>query len=69
MFLKKEKTPFFNFRQVNRCTQLRCNVRTAECSGVQVVIVPEKGSAAINGDALKTSAGALHNILFVENSI
>lgn len=34
-------------------------VRTAECSGVNAVIVPEKGSAAINGDAMKTSAGAL----------
>ena len=26
------------------------------------IIVPEKGSAAINGDAIKTSSGALHNI-------
>jgi 23S rRNA (guanosine2251-2'-O)-methyltransferase len=37
-------------------------VRTAECSGVNAIIVPEKGSAAINGDAIKTSSGALHNI-------
>ena len=35
-------------------------VRSAECAGVHAIIVPEKGSAAINGDALKTSAGALH---------
>lgn len=34
-------------------------VRTAECSGVHAIIVPEKGSAAINGDAIKTSSGAL----------
>ena len=35
---------------------------SAECAGAQTIIVPLKGSAAINGDALKTSAGALHNI-------
>lgn len=33
--------------------------RTAECAGVTCLIVPEEGSAAINKDAVKTSAGAL----------
>lgn len=37
-------------------------VRTAECAGVDAIIIPEKGSAAINADALKTSAGALNHI-------
>ena len=37
-------------------------VRTAECAGVHAIIVPEKGSAAINGDAMKTSAGALASL-------
>lgn len=37
-------------------------VRTAECSGVHAIIVPEKGRAAINGDAMKTSAGALASV-------
>jgi 23S rRNA (guanosine2251-2'-O)-methyltransferase len=36
--------------------------RTAECFGVHAVIVPEKGSAQINEEAIKTSAGALYNI-------
>jgi 23S rRNA (guanosine2251-2'-O)-methyltransferase len=36
--------------------------RTAEAMGFQTVIVPEKSSAAINEDAIKTSAGALFNI-------
>lgn len=36
--------------------------RTAECSGVQAIIVPVKGSAQINPDTIKTSAGALFNI-------
>ena len=35
-------------------------VRTAECAGVHAVVIPEKGSARINADAVKTSAGALH---------
>lgn len=36
--------------------------RTAECAGAHAIIVPDKGSAQINADALKTSAGALHHI-------
>src|SRR5690606_30694079 len=36
--------------------------RTAECSGVHAIIVPKKGSAEINPDAIKTSAGALYKI-------
>jgi 23S rRNA (guanosine2251-2'-O)-methyltransferase len=36
--------------------------RTAECAGVDLIIVPQQGSAMINGDAIKTSAGALHRI-------
>ncbi|MBR4738688.1 MAG: 23S rRNA (guanosine(2251)-2'-O)-methyltransferase RlmB [Bacteroidales bacterium] len=33
--------------------------RTAECTGVSALIVPDHGSAALNGDAIKTSSGAL----------
>jgi len=36
--------------------------RTAECAGVHALIVPKKGSAEINPDAIKTSAGALFKI-------
>jgi len=36
--------------------------RTAECSGVDTILIPEQNSSAINADAIKTSAGALHNI-------
>lgn len=36
--------------------------RTAECAGVDAIIIPEKGSARISADAVKTSAGALHKI-------
>jgi 23S rRNA (guanosine2251-2'-O)-methyltransferase len=36
--------------------------RTAECAGVHAIVVPAKGSAQINPDAIKTSAGALYKI-------
>lgn len=36
--------------------------RSAECAGVNAIIIPQKGGASINSDALKTSAGALHKI-------
>lgn len=36
--------------------------RSAEVAGVDAIVVPEKGSAQINADAIKTSAGALHLI-------
>jgi 23S rRNA (guanosine2251-2'-O)-methyltransferase len=36
--------------------------RTCECAGVDALVVPLRGGAAINADAVKTSAGALHNI-------
>ncbi len=33
--------------------------RTAECTGVSAFVVPDRGSAAMNEDAIKTSSGAL----------
>ena len=36
-------------------------VRTADCFGAHAIIIPEKGSARITADAIKTSAGALHS--------
>jgi 23S rRNA (guanosine2251-2'-O)-methyltransferase len=36
--------------------------RTAECAGVDFIVIPSRGSAQINADAVKTSAGALHRI-------
>ena len=36
--------------------------RTCECAGVDAIVVPLKGGAALNGDAVKTSAGALLSI-------
>jgi len=36
--------------------------RSAECAGADAILVPAKGSAAINADAMKTAAGALDHI-------
>ena len=36
--------------------------RTAECAGADAIIVPSRGGAQINADAVKTSAGALSTI-------
>ncbi len=36
--------------------------RSAHCFGAQAIIVPEKGSALINGVAVKASAGAIQKI-------
>lgn len=36
--------------------------RSAECSGVHGIVIPSRGSAQINSDAVKTSAGALNYI-------
>lgn len=36
--------------------------RSAECAGADALIIPSRGAAAVNADALKTSAGALNYI-------
>ncbi|KUG06628.1 23S rRNA (guanosine(2251)-2'-O)-methyltransferase RlmB [Solirubrum puertoriconensis] len=36
--------------------------RSAECLGVDAIVVPSRGAAQLNGDALKTSAGALTRV-------
>lgn len=57
------RTPFLLI--LDRLTDVRnfgAICRTAECVGVDAVIIPEKGGAPINSDAIKTSAGAIYNI-------
>lgn len=36
-------------------------VRSAECFGAHAIVIPEKGSARITADAVKTSSGALNS--------
>ena len=57
------KTPLLLI--LDRVTDVRnfgAIARGAECAGVDFIIIPSRGAAQINGDAIKTSAGALHRI-------
>lgn len=57
------ESPLFLFLdQITDVRNFGAIVRTAECAGVHAIIVPEKGAAQINADAVKTSAGALHTL-------
>lgn len=57
------KVPFVLI--LDRVTDVRnfgAIVRSAECAGVNAVVIPNKNSAKISSDALKTSAGALYHV-------
>jgi 23S rRNA (guanosine2251-2'-O)-methyltransferase len=57
------REPFFLL--LDRITDVRnfgAIARTAECAGLDGIVIPEKGSAPITSDAMKTSAGALNHI-------
>jgi 23S rRNA (guanosine2251-2'-O)-methyltransferase len=71
------------FLMLDRITDVRnigAIARTAECAGVDALLLPSRGSALLNSDAIKTSAGALYKlpvsrcadlkeaILFLKNS-
>ncbi len=60
---ERGETPFFLL--LDRITDVRnfgAIARTAECTGVQCIVIPGRGAAAINSDAMKTSSGALNHI-------
>ncbi len=57
------KVPFvLILDQITDVRNMGAIARSAECAGVDVIVVPEKGGARIGGDAIKTSAGALLSI-------
>ncbi|MDO4217274.1 MAG: 23S rRNA (guanosine(2251)-2'-O)-methyltransferase RlmB [Bacteroidales bacterium] len=60
MLFEQGKTPFVVL--LDHITDVRnmgAIVRTAECAGVDAVVVPDRGSAQMSEDAIKTSSGAL----------
>lgn len=63
------RTPFLLI--LDKITDVR-NVgaiaRSAECAGVDAIILPSKGGAQLNEDAVKSSAGALHKIPICRHS-
>ncbi|TKG95951.1 23S rRNA (guanosine(2251)-2'-O)-methyltransferase RlmB [Puteibacter caeruleilacunae] len=61
--LEEKKTPLILV--LDRITDVRnfgAIARTAECAGVDAIVIPEQGGARITADAIKTSAGALHHM-------
>lgn len=70
MIYDEGKMPFVVI--LDRVTDVRnfgAIARTCYAAGVDAIVVPSRGSALINGDAMKTSAGALShiNVCRVEN--
>ncbi len=57
------KTPLFLILdQLSDARNFGAIIRTAECTGVDGIIVQKQGSAPVNGDTVKTSAGAVFNV-------
>lgn len=57
------KTPLFLLLdQISDVRNFGAIIRTAECTGVNGIIIQKKGGAPINGDTIKTSAGAVFKI-------
>jgi len=68
---EQSKTPLFVILDgVTDVRNFGAIARSAEVCGAQALIIPKKGSAQINADAIKTSAGALTKIAVCrENSL
>nr|WP_321230968.1 23S rRNA (guanosine(2251)-2'-O)-methyltransferase RlmB [uncultured Psychroserpens sp.] len=61
--LESDKVPLFLLLdQLSDVRNFGAIVRTAECTGVSGIIIQKKGGAPVNGDAIKTSAGAIFKI-------
>jgi len=61
--LKTNSTPLFLLLdQLSDVRNFGAIIRTAECTGVHGIIVQKKGGAPVNGDAIKTSAGAVFKV-------
>lgn len=61
--IESGKTPLFLLLdQLSDVRNFGAIVRTAECTGVSGIIIQKKGGAPVNGDAIKTSAGAIFKI-------
>lgn len=57
------KTPLFLLLdQLSDVRNFGAIIRTAECTGVNGIIIQKKGGAPVNGDTIKTSAGAVFKI-------
>lgn len=61
--LESEKAPLFLILdQITDVRNFGAILRTAECTGVDAVIIQKTGGAPVSGDTVKTSAGAIFKI-------
>ena len=61
--LESEKTPLFLLLdQLSDVRNFGAIIRTAECTGVNGIIIQKDGSAPVNAETIKTSAGAAFKI-------
>ncbi|WP_339884687.1 23S rRNA (guanosine(2251)-2'-O)-methyltransferase RlmB [Polaribacter vadi] len=57
--IDSEKTPLFLvLDQLSDVRNFGAIIRTAECTGVHAIIIQKNGSAPVNAETIKTSAGA-----------
>lgn len=59
---EKEKPLFVILDQISDVRNFGAIIRTAECTGVDAIIIQKKGGAPVTGDTVKTSAGAIFKI-------
>ncbi len=59
---KDKKGLFILLDQISDVRNFGAIIRTAECTGVDGIIIQKKGGAPVSGDTVKTSAGAIFNI-------
>ena len=61
--LKKESAPLFLLLdQISDVRNFGAIIRTAECAGVNGIVIQNKGAARVNADTVKTSAGAIFKV-------
>ena len=62
MLEKGEKPTVLVLDRITDVRNFGAIARTAECEGVDAILIPSKGSALVTSDAMKASAGALNRI-------
>lgn len=62
LILKKKNPVFLILDGITDVRNFGAIARTAECAGIDALIIPSSNSASVTQHAIKTSAGALFNI-------
>lgn len=65
--LEKDSSPLFLLLdQIDDVRNFGAIIRTAECCGVDAIIIQKKGGAPVTADTVKTSAGAIFNVPLIK---